>query len=148
MSKNEKNTETIVIDEEVVQETANIFFEGARKAMNAGLGAVDLAREEATKLLEKTQLDIEEIFNNLVTRGESFSSDNRQRIDEAVNSRKSQAEETVNDIRSMVDTQIEKALHTINVPTKADIDDLAKKVANLTKKVNALAKDVKAVKAA
>jgi poly(hydroxyalkanoate) granule-associated protein len=144
MSKNTNNTETVMIEEETVQETANLFFEGARKAMNAGLGAVDLAREEATKLLEKTQLDIEEIFNSLVTRGESISTDNRQRIDQAVNSRKSQAEETVNDIRTMVDTQIEKALHTINIPTKADIDDLTKKIANLTKKVNALAKDVKA----
>ena len=100
MSENTKNTENVVIEEETLQETANLFFEGARKAMNAGLGAVDLAREEVTNLLEKTQVDIEEIFNNLVARGESFGADNRQRFDEAVNSRKAQAEETVNDLRT------------------------------------------------
>ena len=143
MSENTKNTETVNIEEETLQETATLFFEGARKAMNAGLGAVDIAREEATKLLEKTQLDIEEIFNNLVARGETFGADNRKRIDEVVNVRKSQAEETVNDIRATVDAQIEKALHTINIPTKADIDDLTKKIANPTKKVNGLAKQVK-----
>jgi len=143
MSENTKKSETVVIEEETLQETANIFFEGARKAMNAGLGAVDLAREEVTTLLEKTQIDIEEIFNNLVARGETFGADNRQKIDEAINTRKSQAEETVNDIRSTVDVQIEKALHKINIPTKADIDALTKKVANLTKKVNALAKEAK-----
>ncbi|MFK7800795.1 MAG: phasin family protein [Anaerolineae bacterium] len=143
MSENTKKSETVVIEEETLQETANVFFEGARKAMNAGLGAVDVAREEVTNLLEKTQVDIEEIFNNLVARGETFGADNRQKIDEAINTRKSQAEDTVNDIRSTVDTQIEKALHKINIPTKADIDSLNKKIANLTKKVNALAKEAK-----
>ena len=143
MSENTKNTENVVIEEETLQETANLFFEGARKAMNAGLGAVDLAREEVTNLLEKTQVDIEEIFNNLVARGETFGADNRQRFDEAVNSRKAQAEETVTELRSTIDTQIEKALHTMNIPTKADIEGLSKKIANLTKKVNALAKEVK-----
>ena len=143
MSENTKTTENVVIEEETLQETANLFFNSARKAMNAGLGAVDLAREEVTNLLEKTQVDIEEIFNNLVARGESFGADNRQRFDEAVNSRKAQAEETVSDLRANIDTQIEKALHTMNIPTKADIDDLSKKIANLTKKVNALAKEVK-----
>ena len=144
MSENTKTTENVVIEEETLQETANLFFEGARKAMNAGLGAVDLAREEVTNLLEKTQVDIEEIFNNLVARGESFGADNRQRFDEAVNSRKAQAEETVNDLRATIDSQIENALHTMNIPTKADIEGLSKKIANLTKKVNALAKEVKA----
>ena len=143
MSENTKTTENVVIEEETLQETANLFFEGARKAMNAGLGAVDLAREEVTNLLEKTQVDIEEIFNNLVARGETFGADNRQRFDEAVNSRKAQAEETVNDLRATIDSQIEKALHTMNIPTKADIEGLSKKIANLTKKVNALAKEVK-----
>ena len=143
MSENTKTTENVVIEEETLQETANLFFNSARKAMNAGLGAVDLAREEVTNLLEKTQVDIEEIFNNLVARGESFGADNRQRFDEAVNSRKAQAEETVSDLRANIDSQIEKALHTMNIPTKADIDDLSKKIANLTKKVNALAKEVK-----
>lgn len=143
MSENTKNTENVVIEEEALQETANIFFNGARKAMNASLGAVDLAREEVTNLFEKAQIDIEEIFNNLVTRGESFGADNRQRIDEAVTSRKSQVEGTVNDLRSTIDTQIEKALNAINIPTKSDIDELSKKIANLTKKVNALAKEAK-----
>ena len=32
----------------------------------------------------------------------------------------------------------------MNIPTKADIEGLSKKIANLTKKVNALAKEVKA----
>ncbi|MFT5193396.1 MAG: poly(hydroxyalkanoate) granule-associated protein [Cellvibrionaceae bacterium] len=143
MNENTKNTETVIIEEEALQETANIFFQSARKAMNAGLGAVDLAREEVANLFEKAQIDIEEIFNNLAVRGETFGAENRQRVDEAVNTRKTKAEEAVSDIRSTIDTQIEKALHTINIPTKADIDDLSKKIANLTKKVNALAKDVK-----
>ncbi|MEM8858443.1 MAG: phasin family protein [Chloroflexota bacterium] len=141
MSENTKKAENVVVEEEVIQDTANLFFDNARKAMNAGLGAVDMAREEVTKLLEKTQTDVEEIFNNLVERGESFGTTNRERIESAVESRKNQAEEAVSDLRSTIDTQIEKALHNINIPTKADIDDLSKKIANLTRKVNALAKE-------
>ncbi|MEM9773882.1 MAG: phasin family protein [Chloroflexota bacterium] len=141
MSEKTKKSENVVVEEEVIQDTANLFFDSARKAMNASLGAVDLAREEVAKLLEKTQTDVEEIFNNLVERGESFGSQNRQRIEEAVETRKTQAEEAVTDLRATIDVQVEKALHNINIPTKADIDDLSKKIANLTRKVNAMAKE-------
>ncbi len=147
MSENTQNKETVVIEEETINETANLFFESARKAMSAGLGAIDIAREEVTTLLEKTQVDVEEIFNNLVERGESFGATNREKFDDAVNTTKNQAEETVTGIRESFESQVEKVLTNLNIPTKADIDGLNKKIATLTKKVNAMAKEAKATKA-
>lgn len=147
MSENTQNKETVVIEEETINETANLFFESARKAMSAGLGAIDIAREEVTTLLEKTQVDVEEIFNNLVERGESFGATNREKFDDAVSTTKNQAEETVTGIRESFESQVEKVLTNLNIPTKADIDGLNKKIATLTKKVNAMAKEAKATKA-
>ncbi len=148
MSENTSKVEDVIIEEEVVSETATMFFESARKAMNAGLGAIDVAREEVTTLLQKTQVDVEEIFNNLVERGESFGATNREKFDDAVSSTRNQAEETVTGIRETFESRVEDVLTNLNIPTKSDIDGLNKKIATLTKKVNALAKEAKASKAA
>lgn len=148
MSENTSKVEDVIIEEEVVSETATMFFESARKAMNAGLGAIDVAREEVTTLLQKTQVDVEEIFNNLVERGESFGATNREKFDDAVSSTRNQAEETVSGIRETFESRVEDVLTNLNIPTKSDIDGLNKKIATLTKKVNALAKEAKAAKSA
>ena len=148
MGENTKINEEVIIEEEAISETANLFFENARKAVNAGLGAIDLAREEVTNLLEKTQVDIEEVFNNLVERGETFGQNNREKFDEAVSSTRNQAEETVSGIRETFESRVETVLGNLNIPSKSDIDALNKKIATLTKKVNALTKEAKATKAA
>ena len=41
---------------------------------------------------------------------------------------------------NMVEDQIEKILNRLNVPTKHDIEELGKKIAHLTKKVDDLKK--------
>ena len=106
MSENTTKVEDVVIEEEAINETAALFFENARKAMNAGLGAIDMAREEVTNLLQKTQGDVEEIFNNLVERGETFGASNREKFDEAVSSTRNQAEETVSGIRETFESRV------------------------------------------
>lgn len=146
MGENTKNNQEVIIEEETISETANLFFESARKAVNAGLGAIDVAREEVTNLLEKTQVDIEEVFNNLVERGETFGKNNRDKFDEAVSSTRNQAEETVSGIRETFESRVEAVLGNLNIPSKSDIDALNKKIATLTKKVNALTKEAKAAK--
>ncbi len=146
MSEKTTKVENVVIEEEVVNETATLFFESARKAVSAGLGAIDIAREEVTTLLNKTQVDVEEIFNNLVERGETFGATNREKFDDAVSSTRNQAEETVSGIRETFESRVEAVLTNLNIPSKSDIDGLNKKIATLTKKVNALAKEAKAAK--
>ena len=146
MSENTTKVEDVVIEEEAINETAALFFENARKAMNAGLGAIDMAREEVTNLLQKTQGDVEEIFNNLVERGETFGASNREKFDEAVSSTRNQAEETVSGIRETFESRVENVLSNLNIPSKSDIDSLNKKIAALTQKVNALSKEAKASK--
>ena len=45
MSENTKTTENVVIEEETLQETANLFFEGARKEGEATAALIEVERD-------------------------------------------------------------------------------------------------------
>ncbi|MDJ0754319.1 MAG: phasin family protein [Ardenticatenaceae bacterium] len=143
-----KNVEQVVIEEEVVEENAFPFVENAQKvaqsAFYASLGAADAAREEVITLLEKTQKDVADILDKFISRGEKLEADGRKQIEKAVKTRRKQVDKTVNETTDAFEKRVEKVLHGMNVPSKNDIDALSRKIATLTKKVNALAKETKA----
>jgi poly(hydroxyalkanoate) granule-associated protein len=119
----------IEINEEAVEEKVNPMLAAARKVLLAGIGAVALAQEE-----------VEEFVNRLVERGEIAEKDGRKLINDVMEKRKKQVEEQVDKAEDELDSNIERVLHRMNVPTKKDIDDLSKKITTLTKKVDELNK--------
>ena len=140
-------TEQVVIEEQAVEEKGFAIVknaqETAQKALHLSLGAADAAREEITNLLEKTQKDVADVLESFIARGESLGAEGRKRVEEAVEDSRKQADEGVSTVRVELDKRIENILHSMNVPTKADIDALTKKINTLTRKVNALAKEAK-----
>lgn len=120
--------EEIKITEEETTE-GNTFLAGVRRVLMAGVGAVALAQEEA-----------EDFVNNLVERGEIAEKDGRKLVNELVEKRRSKAEESAENLSSEMDKRMENLLKRMNIPTKADIDELSKKVATLTRKVDDLKK--------
>lgn len=103
------------------------IFDVAHKTFQAGLGAVVL-----------TQSEIEGFFGKLVERGEVAEKDGRKMINELMERRRDQVEGAAEDVADELESSVERALHTMNVPTKSDIDKLNKKVVALTKKVDTL----------
>jgi poly(hydroxyalkanoate) granule-associated protein len=144
-------TDTVVVEEEKVINRFDNVVELAQKTLRAGIGAAVLVQEEAVtlfdktqervnKFVEKTQTEANGLLDKMIERGATVEVDGRTKINELIENRKKQVDETVTGAQDSLEGRIETVLHTMNVPTKSDIDSLNKKIATLTRKVNALAK--------
>lgn len=107
------------------KEEANAFLESARKVLLAGIGAFALAQEE-----------IEDFVNRLIERGEIAEKDGRKLVREMMDKRKKEAEKAEDEITK----RVESVMDRMSVPSKADIEALGEKIAQLTKKVEELKK--------
>lgn len=105
--------------------TNNPIFETARKVLLAGIGAVSLAQSE-----------IEDFVNKLVERGEIREKDGRKLIDELREKQRKQTQKAEKEL----DKRLDDILARLNIPTRSDIDELNKKIAALTKKIDELKK--------
>jgi poly(hydroxyalkanoate) granule-associated protein len=115
--------ETIEFD--VVEEDTSIK-ETAHKIFLASIGAIALAQDE-----------IEELITKLIERGETAEQEGKELVNEVMDRRKKIQKKTENEINS----QIEQILERMDVPTKADIDSLSKKITALSKKIDELNKE-------
>jgi polyhydroxyalkanoate synthesis regulator phasin len=93
-----------------------------RKVMLASIGAVALAQDEA-----------EDLINRLVERGEIAREEGRKLMDDMMAKRRQKA-------RAHLDSRVEEALGKMNVPTKADLAAVEKKLDELSKKLDKLVK--------
>jgi poly(hydroxyalkanoate) granule-associated protein len=104
--------------------------DSAHKIWLAGLGAMAVAEEEGSKL-----------FKSLVEKGEDIEGRGKEQVEKAkgtVAGVKTVAESYWGTFERTVDDQMTAVIHRIGVPTKAEIEDLTKKVEDLTKSVEKL----------
>jgi poly(hydroxyalkanoate) granule-associated protein len=105
------------------------FADLVRKVALASVGAVVLAQEE-----------IEEFVSKLVQKGELAEKDGKTLVKDLLEKRKQAAENgTSKAVTSAIDNTVDKVLHKINIPTKGDVEELAKKIEEIDKKIEALA---------
>ncbi len=128
MSK--KSTPVIEIEE---VEEHHPLFEATRKLLLGSIGAVALAQDE-----------IEDFVGKLVERGEIAEKDGRKLVDEltekgrdAVKKGRTKVQETIKMGRNGKDEEVVAD----EIPTKADIDALSRKITALSKKIDALKKE-------
>jgi poly(hydroxyalkanoate) granule-associated protein len=121
----------IEIIEEEVNDEPNALLETVRRVLMAGVGVVVLAQEE-----------VEEFVNKLIERGEIAEQDGRKLINDVVENRKKQAQETKQATQEEFDKRFESLLDRLNVPTRGDINTLNEKVTELTAKVEELKKNM------
>ena len=119
--------EKIKVEEEAVEETTNPFVEGVRRALLAGVGAFSLAQDEAEKFV-----------NKLIEKGEIAEKDGRALLNDLAENRKKRAKESSKRVSDELEKRMEGLLNRMNIPTKSDIEQLSKKVAELAKKIDAL----------
>jgi poly(hydroxyalkanoate) granule-associated protein len=90
------------------------------------------AQERAKKAALKAQSDSAKFFEGLVKEGEKT----QHRATRAANSQlagmRAKATGTWGKLENVFEDRVAKALHTLNVPTKKDIDALGKRVSELT----------------
>lgn len=94
----------------------------------AGLGAFAKAQQEGGK-----------VFDALVKEGESLQQKTKQLADERVAAVAGRAADTWDRLEQVFEDRVARALGSLGVPSKKEIDKLSKRVAELTAAVQALA---------
>jgi len=106
---------------------ATMIRDSATQIWLAGLGAFSKAQEEGGKL-----------FDGLVKEGEAVQRRTKKVAEEKVAEFRDKATGTWDKIEEVFEQRVGRALHSLNVPTKKDIDHLSKRVAELTSVANKL----------
>ena len=101
--------------------------ESAHQIWLAGLGAFSKAQEEGSK-----------VFDALVKEGESIQKKTRQVADEQMAAVAGKATGTWDRLEQVFEDRVARALSSLGVPSKKDIDKLSKRVVELTAVVQQL----------
>jgi poly(hydroxyalkanoate) granule-associated protein len=96
--------------------------ESATKIWLAGLGAFSKGQEEGGKL-----------FEALVKEGEAVQNRASKSAQDAISDARTKATGTWDKLEQVFVERVQSALHSLDVPTKQDIDALSKRVQELTK---------------
>ena len=118
-------TKPEIVEEPIGKDEGNPLLEAARKVLLAAIGAVALTEEE-----------IEKFVDRLIERGEIAEKDGHKLLREISERRKKQTHKAEDEINKRVESVLER----MSIPSKADIDLLSKKIAELAKKVDELKK--------
>ncbi|MDS4016479.1 MAG: phasin family protein [Candidatus Accumulibacter sp.] len=110
--------------------------ESAQQIWLAGLGAFAKAQEEGGK-----------VFDALVKEGESIQARTRKMTDEKVAQVAGKAAGTWDRLEQVFEDRVARALGSLGVPTKQDIDKLSKRVVELSAAVQALTEGKPAARA-
>jgi len=111
--------------------------ESASQIWLAGLGAFATAQREGRK-----------VFENLVAEGEKFQETTKIATDERVAEVRSKATGAWDKLEHVFEERVARALHSLSVPSRRDIDELSKRVADLTVIAKKLSGELEAAEAA
>ena len=100
---------------------AQTIKDSAHQIWLAGLGAFAKAQEEGTK-----------VFEALVKEGEVIQKRTREAAEDKVAEARKVATGTWDKLESVFEERVARALNSLNVPTKKDIDALTARIAELT----------------
>ncbi|EXI82147.1 MAG: poly(hydroxyalkanoate) granule-associated protein [Candidatus Accumulibacter sp. BA-94] len=110
--------------------------ESAQQIWLAGLGAFAKAQEEGGK-----------VFDALVKEGENIQSKTRKMTDEKIAQVAGKATGTWDRLEQVFEDRVARALGSLGVPSKQDIEKLSRRVVDLSAAVQALTEGTPAVKA-
>lgn len=107
---------------------ASAIRDSAQQIWLAGLGAFAKAQEGGTK-----------VFEALIKEGESLQSRTKEAAAEKVTEMTSRATGTWDRLEKVFEDRVARALHSLGVPTKQDVQTLTRRVHELTTMVQQLA---------
>jgi len=122
----------------------NLFVNSAHQVWLAGLGALSRAQKDGPKVFDSLVAEGEKVHNRTRDAAEEALENAMQgirgTIDERVEGVRDRASETWDNIEKIFQSRVHKALRQLGVPTAADISALSRKVNELNKNVEALAR--------
>jgi poly(hydroxyalkanoate) granule-associated protein len=108
-------------------QVATAIKDSAQQIWLAGLGAFAKAQEEGGKL-----------FEALVKEGEAVQAKTAKMAESSVVEFTGKATKTWDKLEKVFEDRVARALHSLGVPTKQDVQNLSKRVADLTEAVHKL----------
>jgi poly(hydroxyalkanoate) granule-associated protein len=111
--------------------------ESASQIWLAGLGAFATAQREGLK-----------VFENLVAEGEKFQEKAKLETDGRIEDMRGRATGAWDKLEHVFEERVARALHALSVPTRKDIEQLSKRVSELTVVTKKLAGELEAAEAA
>ena len=115
---------------------AATIHDSANQIWLAGLGAFAKAQAEGQK-----------VFDALVAEGQRIQEETKTAADERISEIKNRGVGAWDKLEKVFEDRVARALHSLNVPTRKDIDTLSKRVAELTAATNKLMDEKPARKA-
>jgi len=124
--------------------------ESANQIWLAGLGAFSKAQSEGTRVFNsliregekvqerakkaasKAQTNGTKLFEQLVKEGEKFQAHATKVAGHSITDARTKASGAWGKLETVFEDRVARALHTLNVPTKKDIDTLGRRVSELT----------------
>jgi poly(hydroxyalkanoate) granule-associated protein len=128
---------TDLVNDPPESQLAATVRESASQIWLAGLGAFATAQREGLK-----------VFEGLVAEGEKFQEKAKLATDERVAEVRSKATGAWDKLEHVFEERVARALHSLSVPTRKDIDQLSKRVAELTVIAKKLSGELEAAEAA
>lgn len=122
-----KKLQKMAADKPDGKQLAAAIRESAQQIWLAGLGAFAKAQEEGNK-----------VFDALVKEGETIQARTRKLTDEKIAEVAGKAVGTWDRLEQVFEDRVARALGSLGVPSRKDIDRLSKRVAELTAVVHAL----------
>ncbi len=143
-----ENTQKVVGKvEETAQPIVSPVYKATRNLLLASIGAVVLTKEEieslVNRLIEKGEITEKEgrkLVDELVSRTKDAHKEVVQKVEEPVN----KTEEWLNKAEDVFAQRVQTVLNSMNIPSKADIEELTRKINTLSKKVSELDKKLSA----
>jgi len=104
---------------------ATMINESANQTWLAGLGAFSKAQQQGAKM-----------FEALVAEGEKVEERMKVAADERMTELRDDATGAWGELEKVFEDRVARALHTMNVPSRHDVDTLSKRVHAITKKLS------------
>ena len=104
---------------------ATMINESANRTWLAGLGAFSKAQQQGA-----------EMFEALVAEGEKVEERMKVAADERLTELRDEATGAWGELEKVFEDRVARALHTMNVPSRHDVDTLSKRVHAITKKLS------------
>ncbi len=131
-------TETIEFTE--MEEKGNVVLESARKVYLLGLGTASYTVSVTTDTVKNARTNVGDFSTKMVERGEKFEKETRETVNKQRETRKKSIRNTQKRLEKGFGKRMESLLHTMNIPSKNDINSLSTKVTRLNKKVEDMSK--------
>ncbi len=110
----------------------------ARKVLLASLGAVSISRKEGARIVDNLIEQGQELRDRTVKMAEDKVSDVRKQVVGIFDKVQKQATTNLTQVEGVVGGQVSRVLSRLGVPSKADVQELSHRVAELNRQVKAL----------